>query len=193
MFENHLKQLLTQFSQVSTRNNFNSTCKNSNWWAEPDLNRRPLARKAPTLCSEEDDKLLESFRDYQIVDLRRSKRTAYEKVWFIKRLLKSVGKKPTEISREDLRGYLRELEGYSPSYYKNALMALKVFFRDFMGLSDIVESFRFPNQPFKPKHIVSSRVMVSSLTRTVLSVLLKSRLRVFVLNRRLVLEKSLSC
>jgi hypothetical protein len=49
-------------------------------WAGPDLNRRPLARKAPTLCFEEDDQLLESFRDYQIVDLRRSKKTAYEKV-----------------------------------------------------------------------------------------------------------------
>ncbi len=124
-------------------------------WAGPDLNRRPLARKAPTLCSEDVDQLLESFRDFQIVDLRRSKRTAYEKVWFIKRLLKNVGKKPTEISREDLRGYLRKLEGYSPSYYKNALMALKVFFRDFLGLPEVVNSFRFPNQPFKPKHIIS--------------------------------------
>jgi integrase len=47
------------------------------------------------------------------------------------------------------------LEGYSPSYYKNALMALKVFFRDFLGLPETVESFRFPNQPFKPKHIIS--------------------------------------
>ena len=49
MFENHLKQLLTQFSQASTQNNFNSTDKNSNWWAGPDLNRRPLARKANVL------------------------------------------------------------------------------------------------------------------------------------------------
>jgi integrase len=114
-----------------------------------------LARKAPALCSEDDGQLLESFRDFQIVDLRRSKRTAYEKVWFIRKLIKTVGKKPAEISREDLRDYLRKLDGYSPSYYKNALMALKVFFRDFMGLPDIVESFKFPNQPFKPKHIVS--------------------------------------
>ena len=154
-FENHLKQLLTQFPQVYTRNNFNSTDKNSSWWAGPDLNRRPLARKAPALCSEDDSQLLESFRDFQIVDLRRNKRTAYEKVWFIRKLIKTVGKKPDEISKDDLRGYLRQLDGYSPSYYKNVLMALKVFFRDFMGLPHIVESFKFPNQPFKPKHIVS--------------------------------------
>jgi hypothetical protein len=44
--ENHLKQLITQFSTVSPRNNFNSTDKNSVWWAGPDLNRRPSVRQA---------------------------------------------------------------------------------------------------------------------------------------------------
>ena len=53
-FENHLKQLLTQFQPVSTRNNFNSTYKNSSWWAGPDLNRRPLARKANVLTKLDD-------------------------------------------------------------------------------------------------------------------------------------------
>jgi post-segregation antitoxin (ccd killing protein) len=53
-FENHLKQLLTQFSQVSARNDFNSKDKNSNWWAGPDLNRRPLARKANVLTKLDD-------------------------------------------------------------------------------------------------------------------------------------------
>jgi integrase len=154
-FENHLKHLITQFATVNSLNNLNSTGKSSGWWAGPDLNRRPLARKAPEVCLENVDQLLESFHDYQIVDLRRSKRTAYEKVWFIKKLLKAVRKKPDEISKDDVRDYLRKLDGYSPSYYKNALMALKVFFRDFMGLPDLVESFRFPSQPFKPKHIVS--------------------------------------
>ena len=48
-FENQLKHLLTQFSTVSSRNNFNSTDKNSNWWAGPDLNRRPSARQADVL------------------------------------------------------------------------------------------------------------------------------------------------
>jgi len=73
--------------------------------------------------------------------LRRSKRTAYEKVWFIKKLLQVVRKKPNEISREDLRSHLKTLESYSASYYKNALMALKVFFRDFLELPEVVSSF----------------------------------------------------
>ena len=154
-FENHLKQLLTQFSQVSTQNNLVSAEENSCWWAESDLNRRPLARKAPELALESESKLLERFKDFQIVDLRRSKRTAYEKVWFIKRLLRAVGKEPAAISRENVREYLKGFESYSSSYYKNALMALKVFFRDFLEMPEVVESFRFPHRIFKPKHIPS--------------------------------------
>jgi integrase len=67
-----------------------------------------------------------------------------------------MGKKPTEISKEDLRCYLKTLEKFSTATYKNALMALKVFFRDFLGLPEVMNSFRFPNQPFKPKHIISN-------------------------------------
>ena len=119
------------------------------------MNRRPLARKAPGIDIEDCDQLLERFHDFQIVDLRRSKRTAYEKVWFIKKLLHIVKKRPTEISREDLRSYLKTLESYSASYYKNALMALKVFFRDFLEAPEAVSSFKFPHQIFRPKQIVS--------------------------------------
>ena len=48
-FENHLKHLITQFSAVNSMNNYDSTSKDCEWWAEPDLNRRPLARKANVL------------------------------------------------------------------------------------------------------------------------------------------------
>jgi integrase len=154
-FENHLKHLITQFSKCNTANNFNSTSKNGGWWAEPDLNRRPLARKAPEEAFEDQEKMFQRFYDFQIVDLRRSKRTAYEKVWFIRKLLKTIGKNANEITREDLRAFLKTLENYSRAYYKNALMALRVFFRDYMEKPELVESFRFPNQVYKPKHIVS--------------------------------------
>ena len=113
------------------------------------MNRRPLARKAPVLNLENENKLLEKFRDFQIVDLRRSKRTAYEKVWFIKRLFKTISKKPDEISREDLRCFLKSLENLSAATYKNALMALKVFFRHFLEMPEVVSSFKFPHQVFK--------------------------------------------
>ena len=119
------------------------------------MNRRPLARKAPVLKLEDRNELLERFRDFQIVDLRRSKRTAYEKVWFIKKLFNTISKKPDEISREDLRCFLKTLEKFSAATYKNALMALKVFFRDFLEMPEVVASFKFPHQVFKPKQIVS--------------------------------------
>ena len=45
-FENHLKQLITQFSQLKTENIANSKESIIGKWAEPELNRRPLARKA---------------------------------------------------------------------------------------------------------------------------------------------------
>jgi len=124
-------------------------------WAEPDSDRRPLARKASDLNFKDQNELIERFKDFQMVDLRRSKRTAYEKVWFIKRLLKTVDKNPAEISREDLRAFLRTLENYSAATYKNALMSLKVFFRDYLEKPELVSSFRFPHQVFKPKQIVS--------------------------------------
>ncbi len=120
-FENHLKHLITQLSTCNPLNNVNSTLENEVEWAGPDLNRRPLARKAPDLQFEDQKGLLGRFYDFQIVDLRRAKRTAYEKVWFIRKLLKTIGKNPNEITKEDLRTFLKTLEDYSAAYYKNAL------------------------------------------------------------------------
>ena len=64
MFENHLKHLITQFSQCNSVNNFNSTntsdstLENEVEWAGPDLNRRPLARKANVLTKLDDRPIL---------------------------------------------------------------------------------------------------------------------------------------
>ncbi len=49
---------------------------------------------------------------------------------------------------------MKTLEGYSASYYKNALTALKVFFRDFLKMPEVVET-KFPHQIFRPKQILS--------------------------------------
>ncbi len=53
-FENHLKRLIMQFSTVDQVNNYESSSKDRFWWAEPDLNRRPLARKANVLTKLDD-------------------------------------------------------------------------------------------------------------------------------------------
>ena len=48
-FENHLKHLLMQLSHVNSSNNIENTRNIDNWWAGPDLNRRPSARQADVL------------------------------------------------------------------------------------------------------------------------------------------------
>jgi hypothetical protein len=53
-FENHLKHLIMQFSNCNLVNNVDSTENKSMKWAEPDLNRRPLARKANVLTKLDD-------------------------------------------------------------------------------------------------------------------------------------------
>jgi hypothetical protein len=53
-FENHLEHLTTQFSQNKQLNMEDSKSKNPHEWAGPDLNRRPLARKANVLTKLDD-------------------------------------------------------------------------------------------------------------------------------------------
>jgi len=98
---------------------------------------------------------MENFFDFLIVDLKRSERTAKEKVWYIRKFLKSIGKKASEISREEIRSYLKSMNSVGTATYSNMLKSLKVFFRDFLNSPEAVETFRFPKQVFKPKNIPS--------------------------------------
>jgi integrase len=64
--------------------------------------------------------------------------------------------KPIEsVNVEDVRHYLKSRDGISSAQYKSILMALKVFFRDFLQAPEVVSSFKFPHQVFKPKQILS--------------------------------------
>ena len=102
---------------------------------------------------------MDNFFDFQIVDLKRAERTAKEKVWYIRKFLKTIRKKPSEISRVDVRSYLKDLNHVGPPTYSNLLKSLKVFFRDFFNRPMVVETFRFPKQGFKPKNIPSREVL----------------------------------
>ena len=53
-FENHLKQLITQFSAINSQNNLESTKNKTLWWAGPDSDRRPSARQADVLTKLDD-------------------------------------------------------------------------------------------------------------------------------------------
>jgi integrase len=101
------------------------------------------------------DEVASKFREYLKVDLRRSEKTAYEHTYYIKRFLKALNVQLESITSDDVREYLKSLNA-SSAQYKNILMALKLFFRDFLKKPDVVASFKFPHQVFKPKHIIST-------------------------------------
>jgi integrase len=89
------------------------------------------------------------------VDLRRDKKTIHDHVYYIHKFLEQISKPVDMMTVEDVRAYLRSLDSASCHTYKNTLSALKVFFRDFLTRPQLVESFRFPRPPFKPKHIAA--------------------------------------
>jgi integrase/recombinase XerD len=151
-FENHLKNLITKFSSVNSVNNSESMKNECFWWAGPDSNRRPSARQAPGTPTET---LLTRFREFLKVDLRRSDKTAYEHTYYIKKFLNELTMPIEQATSEDIREYLKGLSNASSAKYKNILMALKVFFRDFLKAPEVISSFKFPHQVFKPKQILS--------------------------------------
>jgi len=108
-----------------------------------------------TFCTSSTSSSLKDFYDFQVVDLQRAETTAKDKVYYISKFFNEVRLNPKDVRVEDVRHYLRNLD-CSCHVYKNLLGALRVFFRDFMHLPEVVESFKFPRAPFKPK-IVPTR------------------------------------
>ena len=126
------------------------------WWTERDLNPRPPECKsymsdetAFQLSSYNTGSLLVEFREFLLVDLRRGRKTTYEAVRVVGNFLDSLN--GSEISRETVRKYLKEIKGESK--YRNTLAAFKRFFRDFLEKPKIVSTFKFPATQFKPKII----------------------------------------
>jgi len=78
----------------------------------------------------------------------------------IKNFLQVVHKGPRDITKADLRQYLKSIKiSMAPSTYKNILASLKRFYRDFLGMKDLVESFRFPEQGFKPIKVPTKKAL----------------------------------
>ena len=95
------------------------------------------------------ERILENFREFLLVDLRRSKNTAPEMVRYVRKFLTTL--QGSIVTRECIRQYLKGLKGEAT--YRNCLASLKVFFRDFLEMPQLVQSFRFPPSQFKPKVI----------------------------------------
>ena len=96
------------------------------------------------------DILLQEFYDFCKVDLGLAEATAKEYTRKMRRFFQAVNMPAASVTAEDVRGYLKPLSGGSPNSYGNALKPLKRFFRDFMKVDCIVESFKSGKTALRP-------------------------------------------
>jgi len=95
-------------------------------------------------------RILEEFRVFLKVNLRRSESTVKDHIENISRFLKFVNKPICAITAKDIQHYLMLYDKASINTYRNQLKALRIFFRDFLK-SGLANDFRFPTVPITIK------------------------------------------
>jgi integrase/recombinase XerD len=103
----------------------------------------------------ENERIFEDFKNFLIVDRQLRDETVKKHLREVKRLFKNSSFDPINATRMDIRNYLMGFRDCSPYTYANILKALRVFYRDYLGKPEVIEGFKFPNRPFKPKRIPS--------------------------------------
>ncbi len=84
--------------------------------------------------------MLEEFRVFLEIDRQLAPKTIRGHVRYIKRLIAAYEYAGLDEIRKYMKGYM---EG-SVSGYSNALKAVRIFFRDFIGQEEMIKSFKFP-------------------------------------------------
>jgi len=130
------------------------------------------------------NQIVSAFEDFCRIDMHRSDSTVQNNSYWIKRFFDSGKKSPREVTDQDVRDYLRKYRDSPANTYANILKAFKAFFRDFMQMPWIVESFRFPSRPFHPKTVPSKQQITAfyhalndSIAETIFLVLASTGLR----------------
>ena len=103
----------------------------------------------------ENERIIEDFKNFLIIDRQLRERTVERHILEIRRFFKNSDFDPINATKTDIRNYLMKFRDCSPYTYANILKALRVFYRDYLGKPEIIEGFKFPNRPFKPKKIPS--------------------------------------
>ena len=98
---------------------------------------------------------IQDFKTFCMVDLQLTEDTAKEHRTKINRFLKWLSDR--ELSQNTIREYLIQFTTKSAYTYANQLKSLKVYCRDYLRKPQLVETFKFPQIPFQPKTIASTK------------------------------------
>jgi len=102
--------------------------------------------------------LLPKFVEFCRIDRQSAKRTIDDYCQHLLKLgsfVESLNKYPIQATTQDLRTFLSKFHDKSASTRANILKALKVFYRDFLRMPWVVESFRFPKRIYTPRLVPS--------------------------------------
>ena len=88
--------------------------------------------------------ILTDFKGFLTIDRQLSERTVYRHIWEIKRHLKTLRTSPLSATRREIRSYLSKFKDKPANTYANVLKSLKVFYRDYLDMTEIVRTFKFP-------------------------------------------------
>ncbi|MBT8172315.1 hypothetical protein KJN74_05545 [Candidatus Bathyarchaeota archaeon] len=72
--------------------------------------------------------------------------------------LRAIKKNPLAVTKEDFRSFLLSVkQSYAPTTYKNILSSLKRYYRDYLEIKELFDSFKFPQIAFKPISVPTKR------------------------------------
>jgi integrase len=104
--------------------------------------------------------ILDDFENFLTIDLQLRPRTVYRHKLEIRRYLRLTNHNPQSVSRNDVRQYLMRFKDAPSNTYANVLKSLKVFYRDYLEMPYVVNSFRFPRKVFVPKVIPPKEALI---------------------------------
>jgi len=102
--------------------------------------------------------LLPKFEEFCRIDRQSANRTIEDYCEHLTKLghfLESTSKQPAQATTEDIRSFLSRFQDKSASTRANVLKALKVFFREFLKMPSVVQSFKFPKRTYAPRLVPS--------------------------------------
>jgi len=98
---------------------------------------------------------IQDFKTFCMIDLQQTETTAKEHRAKIRRFLTWLDGR--ELSKSTIREYLILFTTKSPHTYANQLKSLKVYCRDYLRKPELIDTFKFPQIPFQPKTIPSTK------------------------------------